>query len=189
MKSIPFILLLVLATMHFSYAQEVYFTDGVIVDNDTIPKIYLREVLIISKRYYKNYDEKAEFNKLVRDVKAAYPYAMDAVVLFKEINEELANMDKRRDKKKYLRTLENEVKDRYKKPVKNLTVTQGKILVKIIEKETKTDCYHLIKELKSPLSAYFWQKTGWLLGYDLKVGYEPDIDPDLDFILRALGNL
>ena len=169
-------------------AQDFYVLNAVVIGNDTIPSTQLREVTIITKRQFDNPIEAYRFNKLRRDVITVYPYAQKVVNTLEVMNENLSKIKRKRDKKRYLRNFEKEIKSNFKKPLKNLTVTQGKILVKIIQRETGESCYDLIKEYKTSISAYFWQRLGSVLGYDLKVQFDPVIDKDIEIILRSIEN-
>ena len=159
---------------------------AVVIDGDTIASIQMEEVVIASRRNFEDYEDWYWFQKLRRDIMVVYPYAIEASAVFLEIQEELPNIKKRRKKNKYLKLKEKEIKKVYKDPLKNLTITQGKLLVKIIERQTGTSCYDLIKEFKSPLSAYLWQRVGAIIGYDLKVEFDAEVDKDIEIILSAM---
>ncbi len=173
-------------TPFISSAQDYYVLHAIVIGNDTFPIVYLKKIHIISKRVFKNAKEELRYKKLKRDVLKVYPYSQLAVVTLKKINNNLALLKTRKQKKKYMKKMEKELKSNFKDPLKNLTVTQGKILVKLIERETGTDCYHLIKELKSSFSAFYWQAVGSFLGYDLKIEYDPQLDKDIESIMSVI---
>ena len=112
----------------------------------------------------------------------------EADKIFNEVNSSLAEKDKRRDQKKFLKEKEKELDAQFEDKLKDLTTTQGTILVKLIARETGQNCYALIKEFKNPFSAFFWQSAGKLYGYDLKLAYDPQQDHDIELIVRSIEN-
>lgn len=158
----------------------------IVINNDSFPILTLPEVYVVSKRTFASSYEQNKFNSLKKNILAVYPYAKKAGEIFNEVQTELANKDSRRDRKKFLKEKENELDAQFQEPLKNLTTTQGEILVKLIARETGQNCYELIKEFKNPMSAFFWQSAGSLWGYDLKIPYDPQQDKDMELIVRGL---
>jgi hypothetical protein len=95
-------------------------------------------------------------------------------------------MDSKHERKKFLKRKEKDLDEQFEKPLKNLTVDQGKILVKLIARETGHSCYDLVEQFKSPFSAFYWNGLGKLFGYNLKPDYDPQQDRDLEIIVRSL---
>jgi len=93
---------------------------------------------------------------------------------------------KKRERKKHIKRLQKDLKEKFEDPLKNLTRTQGRILVEMIEREIDTPVYYVIKELKGPIKATWWHNIGKAWGYNLKEGYDPEKDPILESILSAL---
>jgi len=81
---------------------------------------------------------------------------------------------------------EKELDQLYENSLKNLTVTQGAILVKLIARETGQSVYELISEFKNPFSAFYWNKLSGLYGYSLKQDYDPQEDRDIEIIVRSI---
>jgi Skp family chaperone for outer membrane proteins len=111
---------------------------------------------------------------------------MMAREIYQDIQDDLADIDKKRKEKKYLKEREKALKAEFEEQLKNLTVSQGKVLVQLINRETGNQCYSLIKELKSPVAAAFWQMIAKRHGYDLKAPYLASENPELEFIVRSL---
>jgi len=128
----------------------------------------------------------SRYRRMKGNTEKVYPYAHRAVKLLNEIEEVTNSLDKRRDKKKYLNKLEDELKDQFKNELTNLTTTQGKILINIIERETGKRFFDILKDLKSGVTAFFFQQTGKRYGYDLKDGYNPNENQMLERILTEL---
>ncbi len=160
----------------------------IIVHNDSFPILTLPEVVVVSKRTFASSFEQNKFLSLKKNILIVYPYAKKAGEIFNEVQQELANKDSKRDRKKFLKQKEKELDEQFQEPLKNLTTVQGAILVKLIARETGQNCYELIKEFKNPMSAFFWQSAGSLWGYDLKVPYDPQQDKDIELIVRGIEN-
>lgn len=132
-------------------------------------------------------DARHKRNKLRTDVYVVYPYALTAAVLFKNINDSLDKLDGRRASKHYLKAMNRQVDALFKEPLKNLSVDQGHVLVKLINRQTGENCYTLIKELKGGLSAVMWQSVGIVFNNNLAKDYDPEgKDQELEGIVREL---
>jgi hypothetical protein len=157
-----------------------------VLGNDTFLTCTLQEVVVVSKRTFKDPIEQARFNQLKRNVIIVYPYAKEAGTLFRDINEQMAALDRKKERKKYVKQKEDELDQLYANSLKNLTVTQGDILVKLIARETGQNVYELIKEFKNPFSAFYWNKLSGLYGYSLRQDYDPQQQRDIEIIVRSL---
>jgi len=178
---------LVVCIAPFSYAQNGGMLLPILVlGQDTFLTCTLQEVVVVSKRTFKDPIAQAQFNQLRRNVLIVYPYAKEAGELFRDINEQLAAIDKKKERKQYVKEREKELDQLYENSLKNLTVTQGDILVKLIARETGQNVYDLIKEFKNPFSAYYWNKLSSLYGYSLKQDYDPQEDRDIEMIVRSI---
>jgi len=146
----------------------------------------LDAVSITSPRAFKNKEERQRYYRYKRYALKVYPYAVKAIKIFRELEEATATM-KNRKKRKYIRKLQREYEEEFKEPLKKLTKTQGKILIKMIEKELDDNFYDLLKGLRGGLNARTWQIAGKFYGYNLKDGYTPGEDPILDMVLGDLN--
>jgi len=158
------------------------------VGEDTFPLALLPNVTIVSKREFASVYEQNKFNRLKTNVMTVYPYALEAARIYHEIQLTMAETNKRRDKKKYMRQLNDQLEDQFNSSLKDLTVNQGQILVKLVSRYTGRTCYDLIKDFKNPVSAVFWQNAGKMYDYDLKAMYDPQADKDIELIVRSLEN-
>jgi len=149
-------------------------TRGVIEGNDTIPMIVLPEVRVYDQQDFDYLYLKRRYRRLIRNVKKAYPYAKVAGVRLKELDVQLASMDNEKERKAYVELAEEEIMGEFEKEVKRLTVSQGIILVKLIDRETGRTSYQVIKDLKGGFTAFFWQGIARLFGNNLKVEYDPE---------------
>ena len=127
-----------------------------VINGDTLPVVNLKAAVITGARVFNNIEDERKYRRLVRDVKKAYPYAKVAGQRIKEYNDMLEDKN-RRDKKKLMKEAEKNLKVEFKKDLENLTVNQGKILIKLIDRETGNSSYDLVKEYRGNLTAFFWQ--------------------------------
>jgi len=148
-------------------------TRGVIVGNDTIPIIELPEVKVYERSNYEYLYLKRRYRRLIRNIKRAYPYAKIAGIKLKELDMQLTTIDDEKEKKAYIQKAEKEIMNQFEKEVKRLTVTQGIILVKLIDRETGRTSYEVIKDLRGGITAFFWQGIARIFGNNLKAEYDP----------------
>jgi len=141
-----------------------------IIDEDTIIISKVPEVEILA---FKDYDEKLRYYILKRKVLKVYPYALAAKLKLESIENSLDSIPKRRHKKRYTKEVANWVKDEYAKQIKNLTMSEGRILVKLIYRETQTTSYQLVKSYRGRFNAFFWQTLAKFYDNDLKAKYDP----------------
>jgi len=162
--------------------------DGEIVtakveDGDTLIMADLSEASVTSFRTFNSDTEYRRYMKYRRYALQVYPYAVESIKLFREVESETDDLNKRK-RKKYIKTVQKDVRDEFTEPLKNLSRTQGKILIKMIERELDTPMYYLLKDLRNGFQASKWQTVGKMYGYDLKEGYIPGDDPILDAVLQ-----
>lgn len=149
---------------------------------DTLVLASLDNVSVSSPRMFSDRDEYNRYRRYRSYAVKVYPYAVEAVRIFREV-EDATNDLKKRKRNKYIRQLHHELKDEFSDPLKKLTKTQGMILVKMIEKEVDTPMYELIRGLRNGFTAFKWNLVGGLNGYSLKDGYIRGEDHILDMVL------
>jgi hypothetical protein len=113
-----------------------------------------------------------EWTKLRNAVYVTYPFAKKAGAIMNDMNLKLAKMDSESDKKTYIKSREKELKKEFADPLTNLSVYQGKILMKLINRQTGNNCYDIIKEYKGGFTARFWQTIAFFFGSSLKQPYD-----------------
>lgn len=158
-----------------------------VIDGDTIPMVMLPTIALTS-RVFESYEQERMYNKTRKRVVKVYPYAKRAAELLLEIEKETSALNKKRHRKKYIKKLEKELKSQFEGKLKNLTVSEGKILVKIIERNTGKPMNTLIKEYRNPITATFWRTVSKGYGYELKQGYDPN-DPKFPFLEEIILGL
>lgn len=143
----------------------------------------LAEAAVSSPRNFESNDDRKLYRKYRYYAAIVYPYAVEAIRIFRETEEVTATMPKRQAKR-HIRRLSRELKKEFEDPLKGLTKTQGYLLTKMIERETGRPMHSLIKELRGGLTATYWNTIGKTIGYQLKEGYTPGVDPILDVVLQ-----
>lgn len=150
-----------------------YITHARIIGRDTIPHVNLPEVRCMARARFKSERQKRQWTRYIYNVKKVLPYARILSREFKIINDSLALMttDKQRDQ--YLERKEKELFAKYEYNLKHLTVKQGRILIKLIDRETGSTSYEAIRLLKGRFKAFWWQSIARMFGSSLKVEYDP----------------
>lgn len=146
---------------------------AIVVDGDTIPQMLLNEVTVMEPWRFKNKREEAQYSRLVRNIKITLPYARMAAAKLQVINDNLAKLPTDKKRREYLKKAEKELFDEFEAPLRKLTFSQGKLLIKLIDRETGDTSYNLIREYKGGISALFWQGIARIFGANLKDQYIP----------------
>jgi hypothetical protein len=152
---------------------------------DTILIATLSDVSISSFRKFKDDEEYKRYRYYRQCALKVYPYAVEAIKLFRELEYATVHM-KDRHRKKYVKQLHKDLKEQFTDPLKGLTKIQGMILIKMIEKELDTPLYFLIKDLRNGFTATYWSTIGSLFGHKLRDGYTEGQDPILDAVLSDM---
>ena len=134
---------------------------------------FITDVAEVKVLAFKNKEEKKKYNILKRRVLKVYPYAISAKEKLMNIQIELYSIRKRRHKKRYTKEVAKWVKEEYADRLKNLTISEGKILVKLIYRETKTTSYEIVKSYRGRFNAFFWQTMAKFWDNNLKTEYDP----------------
>lgn len=143
-------------------------------EGDTIPQSWLPTVLVsaVQTQALKNYWN--NWTRLRNAVYVTYPYAVKASKVIRSVNAQLAGVQDEKLRKQIIKSREKELKRDFADKVTNLSVYQGKVLMKLINRETGNNCYQLIKEYKGGLSAGIWQTVAFVFGSSLKQPYSPN---------------
>jgi len=153
--------------------DSVHYLGGVKENGDTIPHIELKTIPVFPRRHFKSKRLERKYWRLAMKVKKVYPYAQAAAELMAEYDAKYRASKDKKERKKYLKEVEEELFDRYGDELKKLSISEGRILIKLIDRETQHTSYELIKDLKGGVSAFFWQGIARLFGNNLKDEYDP----------------
>ncbi|MEM7571309.1 MAG: DUF4294 domain-containing protein [Bacteroidota bacterium] len=150
---------------------------------DTLIIADLGEMSVSSPEAFDSEDDYKLYRRYRYYAQKVYPYATEAVQLFREVQYMTQNMS-RRERRRYVRRLQRELKEDFEDPLKKMSKTQGRVLIRMIEREIGEPIYFLIKELRGGLTARYWATLAGLYGHKLKHGYTEGEDPILDLVLR-----
>jgi hypothetical protein len=167
----------------YPHIDSIAVTKGVIEGKDTIAMVELEEVRVYKRQDFTYLSQKRRDRRLVRNVKIAYPYAKIAGERLHQLDQQLAALEKKKVQQEVVDKAEKEIMNEFEKEVKKLTVTQGIILVKLIDRETGRTSYEVIKDLKGGIPAFFWQGIARIFGNNLKANYDPDGE---DFMIEDI---
>jgi hypothetical protein len=161
---------------------------AVVYEGDTIEAKILAGVYVWGKR---NAAARAEWTRLRNAIYVTYPYARRAGWVFTDIENHIAHNPNKLAVAKYINSREKELKKEFTEPLKNLSVYQGKVLMKLINRETGgTNCYDILKELKGGLTARFWQTVAFVFGSDLRQPYDATgKDAEMESIVKEVQRM
>ena len=159
-----------------SLPDRFYILQYVDRDGEVLPEIEIKEVVISGTRKGNPAFQFWRYERLVYNVRRVYPYALIVRDKFKEVNAELEKLPDDKERKRYIRDIEKQVFRDYENDMSHLTFTQGKLLIRLIDRETENTSYDLIKEYRGNFSAAFWQGIARLFGTNLKEEYDPEGD-------------
>ena len=161
---------------------EYYYIEG-----DSILKRYidLDEVLILNKLNFENRDARIKYLILKRKTIKVYPYAKLAADRLTTLNERLATIKRKSDKKRYTKLIQKYIEGEFSAELKKLTRTEGQILVKLIHRQTGKTTFALVKELRSGWRAFWYNNTAKLFDISLKEEFDP-INVKEDFLIEDI---
>jgi len=156
---------------------------ALVSDGDTLYFADIGNINISSPRSFESKADYLRYLKYRRYAAKVYPFAKEAMRIFKEAEYASATMKKRK-RKKYLKKLAKELEKEFEEPSKRLSKTQGKIMVKMIERELNVPMFDLIKMTQGKFKAFYWNQSSKLYGYRLKTGYVMGQNSILDIVLQ-----
>jgi len=157
------------------------------VNGELMPMIVTPEVKIVDVRIFKSKADRDSYNRLRYNVYKVMPYAKLAAERYEKLQRSLATTADKKKQKLMVDTCETEIKNLFKKEIENLTISQGEILIKLIDRQTGTTSYAMVKELKGGLKAFMLQSVARFFGHNLKETYDPNEERDIEAILQQAG--
>ena len=143
-------------------------------EGDSIQLMEMNNVYVYPELTFKNKKQAQSYMRLVRNVKAVLPIAKQARQMLIETTEYLETLPTKEEKDAHIKRVEEDIFKTYKPKMKKLTYSQGKLLIKLIDRECHSSSYDMIKAFMGPLRAGFWQVFAWGFGASLKKEYEPE---------------
>ena len=193
-KQVLFVLFIVLFQTSFyaAFAQNNASTEKVEVEGHPVLRIvngtdtiYIADLDMYTITSLQKFQDDEEYKKYLlyrRRAVKVYPYAREAIKVFREMEEDTRDLSNRK-RKKHIKQLQKRLEDEFEQPLKNLSRSEGQLMVKMIEKELNTPMYDLLKDLKGGFSATYWSTFSRFYGYKLKQGYTRGDDRVLDAVL------
>jgi len=162
----------------------------IVYDGDTMTYAQLDMVTVFGEMTPEQRKAKQKWTRLRNAVYVTYPYAKKASFIINDVNRNLMSIKDPTARKKYLSSREKELKKEFTAPLTALSVYQGKVLMKLINRETQNSCYNIIKEYRGGFSARFWQTIAWVFGSSLKQDYDPKgEDADMELIVLEVARM
>jgi hypothetical protein len=179
MKS--FLIVFFLITPYLAFSQSVVTTNRmdsnrVSVTRDTTLHYNLNPVDIFPDKTDMSPKKLREYSLLENKVKKVYPIAKVAAIKLAEYNRVYSSFKTDRERKKYVRGVEKELFAEFEDELRRMKVSEGRILIKLLDRETGNSSFEIIKEFKGGFSAFFWQSVAKLFGHDLKSQYDPKLE-------------
>lgn len=175
-------LTLMLLLSQFAMAAE---TDSTSITTvDTSVNITLKDVTVFQ---FRNPDDEREYWLCRSRIRKVLPYVKMAKQLYVDVNDKKES-ERKKDYRHYRKDLEKEMREKFEKELRDLTIGQGKVLVKLINRETGNNCYEIIKNVKGGFSAFTWQIVAKHYDYNLKEKYDPNKEWIMEMAIRSLGS-
>ena len=162
-------------------------TYAVVYGGDTMEAKTLSNVDMYARIAYANREMRAKMTRLRNAIIVTYPYAQRSGLILNEMNVVLAGITDQSARKDYIKSREKELKKEFTDPLSNLSIYQGRVLMKLINRQTGNNCYDIIKEYKGGLTARFYQTVAFFFSSNLKQDYEPQGDDhEIEMILKEV---
>ena len=182
MRRTPLILLFSVSGLATALAQDVGDPEFVpmvkvsktVVEGDTIPYMEMQNVYVYPEPTFKNRRQQQAYIRLVRNVKKVLPIAKEVRQMLIETAEYIETIPTQQERDAHLKRVEECIVAEYKPKMRKLTLSQGKLLIKLIDRECNSTAFDAIKAFIGPFRAGMWQAFAWVFGASLKKDYQPD---------------
>ncbi|TJZ63148.1 DUF4294 domain-containing protein [Sphingobacterium olei] len=161
-----------------------FYTTTKLESGEIAPWFPIEEVVIVANRIWKNEEQRQTYFRLKRNVLRVLPYAIYAQKRYEKLDRDLAMTNSKKEERRLIRACEDEIKQKINSEVKNLTISQGKILIKLIERQTGNTSYDLVKDMKGGVTAFVYQGVARVFGHNLKTTFDPKEDFEIENIIR-----
>lgn len=147
---------------------------GEIINGDTVPVVDLNTVNVYTQFEFTTKKQKEQWTRTKHNVKKVYPYAIVASAKLKEYDLALSRMQDEHLRKAFIKVCEKDLRQQFEDDLKKLTVSQGRVLMKLVVRETGKTTYEIVKEMRGGFQAAMWQSLASLFGNSMKVEYDPE---------------
>jgi hypothetical protein len=169
--------------------KNVAVVEMVVLERDTIYVSNMASFAVVDLKPYKDKEKDLQFRRLKWHVKKVYPHAVNASNKLITYNEELKKVKSKRKRRMLMKVREKALKVEFEEVIKKMSKTSGRVLVKLIDRETGTSTYDIIKEMRGGFKAWIYQGVGKLYGADLKIRYNPKENQEDEMIERVVQSL
>src|SRR5674476_265870 len=139
----------------------------------TLPEVEIKEVMVYAHPRFPRKSDFRKYERLIYNLKKVYPYALIVRSRLARVDDDMRNINNEIDRKEYLKKVEKDVFAEYEGAIRDMTITQGRLLIKLIDRETLNTSYTLIKDYRGKIAAAFWQGIARIFGTNLKEEYDP----------------
>ncbi len=139
----------------------------------TLPEVEIKEVTVYAHPRFPRKSDFRKYERLIYNLKKVYPYALIVRSRLARVDDDMRNINNEIDRKEYLKKVEKDVFAEYEGAIRDMTITQGRLLIKLIDRETLNTSYTLIKDYRGKIAAAFWQGIARIFGTNLKEEYDP----------------
>jgi hypothetical protein len=146
----------------------------VLVDGDSIQYMEMSNVYVYPEPTFKSKKQQEAYLRLVRNVKKVLPIAKEARQMLIETAEYIETLPTQKERDEHLKRVEAAIVAEYKPKMKKLTFSQGKLLIKLIDRECHSTAFEAIQAFIGPVRSGMWQAFAWMFGASLKKGYDPE---------------
>ncbi|RVT99940.1 DUF4294 domain-containing protein [Mucilaginibacter limnophilus] len=157
------------------------------LDGEMVPWIVLADVKIVDTRIFASEEDRLKYRRLRYNVYKVMPYARFAGERYRQLQRDLALTADKKKQKELVKACEKQIKDLFNREIKNLTISQGEVLIKLIDRETGNSSYAMLKEMKGGLNAFMMQSVARIFGHNLKQEYDPEQERDIEAIIQQAG--
>lgn len=157
---------------------------------DTLPVVNLTYVTITEQRTFSSKREARQWSRLKRDVAKVYPYSKLAGKKLRHYNDLMTGKSEK-EQKRLMEKAEEELKAEFEDDIRNMTLNQGRILIKLIDRETGNSSYDLVKDLRGTFQAFFWQSIARIFSTNLKESFNPNANKEdkmIEDIIETIEN-
>ena len=170
--------------------NDTIWSEVIIYNGDTIPAKTYTVVNVFHVMTYAMRKRNEAMTRLRNAVYVTYPYARKAGMILNDMNVHLAKMNSESEKKDYVKSMEKQLKKEFTDPMEKLSVYQGMVLMKLINRQTGNNCYDIIKEYRGGFSARLWQTVAFFFGSSLKQPYDAQgEDHDVEIIVQEVERM
>ncbi len=150
-----------------------YLIQNVKRDGVTMPEVEIKEVTVVARPTVAQRSQYRKYERLITNIKRVYPYALIVRRRLTEVNDNLRKIENEKDRKAYMKSLEKDIFAEYEGDMRQMTITQGRLLIKLIDRETQNTSFELIRDYRGKFAAVFWQGIARIFGTNLKEVYDP----------------